>query len=180
MIRKVEIPLDKRKVLLLFIGSIAFVILGLWTLLYPDSKHPDIIRFWGALAVIFFGAGTITSIKKLLDKKPGLINDSKGIHENTQGTSIGLIEWEDITHIKLIRFNSINFLSIHVINPEKYILKSKNKFNKQLMTWNKNMTQTPLSITTNTLKYDVYKLEALIQKEYTYWTQKAAREANQQ
>jgi len=48
------------------------------------------------------------------------------------------------------------------------------------MTWNKNMTQTPLSITTNTLKYDVYKLEALIQKEYTYWTQKAAREANQQ
>lgn len=115
-----------------------------------------------------------------MDKKPGLINDSKGIHENTQGTSIGLIEWEDITHIKLIRFNSINFLSIHVINPEKYILKSKNKFNKQLMTWNKNMTQTPLSITTNTLKYDVYKLEALIQKEYTYWTQKAAREANQQ
>lgn len=179
MTRRIEIPLNKQKILLFLIGSIAFVLIDLGMLLYPDSKHPNIVRFWGVLGVSFFGATTITSIKKLLDKRPGLILDSKGIQENTHGTSIGLIEWKDITHIKLIQIQSTKFLSVHVTNPDKYVRKSKNKLKRQLMKWNMNMTQTPLSIATDPLKYNAFELETLIQKEYIYWTQKIAEETRQ-
>ncbi len=64
---------------------------------------------------------------------------------------------------------STKFLLICVENPEKYIGKTKNGMKAKLMRTNMKMYETPLSITSNTLKYNFIKLETLIQtafKEY--------------
>ena len=61
---------------------------------------------------------------------------------------------------------STKFLLIDLKNPEKYIGKAKNVIQAMLMKANLNMYKTPLSITSNTLKYDFGELEKLIQKEY--------------
>ena len=57
---------------------------------------------------------------------------------------------------------STKFLLIKLSNPEKYIEKAKNEMTARLMRTNIKMYGTPLSITSNTLKYDFEKLEKLI------------------
>ena len=61
---------------------------------------------------------------------------------------------------------STKFLLINVTDPEKYIGKAKSGMKAKLMRSNMKMYGTPLSITSNTLKYDFGELEQLIQTEF--------------
>ncbi len=49
---------------------------------------------------------------------------------------------------------------------DKYIGKAKNRVQTKLLKANMNMYDTPLSITSNTLKYDFQELEKIIQAEF--------------
>ena len=55
---------------------------------------------------------------------------------------------------------------IHVTNPEKYIGKAKSGMKAKLMRSNMKVYGTPLSITSNTLKYDFDELEKLVLTEF--------------
>ena len=171
---KIEIPLSKNKIILLTIGSFLFVIAGIW--LFANStefqnhsmrllRNPMVVKSVGIISVLFFGATGVYGIRKLFDKKVGLIIDKNGITDNSNASSIGLIEWKDILEIKTEQVMSTKFLLIEVNNPEKYIEKAKNGMKARLMKANMRMYGTPLSITSNTLKYDFNKLEKLIQTE---------------
>ncbi len=174
MNKTIEIPLSKKKITLLLLASIAFVAGGIWITINPEIfipnifriTNPQIIRFGGIAGILFFGAGSIYGIKKLFDKKVGLIIDSNGITDNSNASSIGLIEWNDIFEIRIKQVMSTKFLLIDIVNPEKYIGKAKNGFQAKLMKANMRMYETPLSITSNTLKYDFGELEKLIQTEF--------------
>jgi hypothetical protein len=174
--KRTEIPLNKNKITLLLIGSLAFVVFGIWFTFEPEifipkygrfrTQNPDIILFVGILSILFFGTTTIYGIRKLFDKKTGLIIDSDGITDNSNASSIGLIEWNDISEIRTMQVMSTKFLLIDIVNPENYIQKAKNGIQARLMRANMNLYETPLSISTNTLKYDFEELEKLIQKEF--------------
>ena len=174
MEEKIEIPLSKKKIILLLLAAIAFVAGGIWIATNPEKfipnifriTNPEIIRIGGIVGVLFFGAAGIYGIKKLFDKKVGLIIDSNGITDNSNASSIGLIEWKDISDIRTKQVMSTKFLLIDIVNPKKYIGKAKNGIQARLMKANMNMYETPLSITSNTLKYDFGELEKLIQTEY--------------
>ncbi|WP_431160940.1 STM3941 family protein [Flagellimonas beolgyonensis] len=174
MNNRIEIPLSKKKIALLLLGSIAFVVCGIWIATNPERfipnifriTDPEIIRIGGIVGILFFGATGIYGIKKLSDNKVGLIIDSDGITDNTNALSIGLIEWNDITEIRTKQVMYTKFLLIDITNPEKYIGKAKNGMQAKLMKANMNMYETPLSITSNTLKYDFGELEKLIQTEF--------------
>ena len=174
MNNRIEIPLSKKKIALLLLGSIAFVAGGIWIATNPERfipnifriTDPEIIRIGGIVGILFFGATGIYGIKKLFDKKVGLIIDSDGITDNSNASGIGLIEWNDITEIRTKQVMSTKFLLIDISNPEKYIGKAKNGMQAKLMKANINMYETPLSITSNTLKFDFGELEKLIQTEF--------------
>jgi len=114
--------------------------------------------------MILFIPMAIYSIIKFLDKKVGLIIDENGITDNSSATSIGLIEWNDITEIRIA--NTPKFILINVKNPEKYINKTKNKMKAMLMKMNMKMYGTPLIITLNSLKYDFNELLKIIQIKF--------------
>lgn len=176
---RIEIPLSKNKIYLLLIGVVIFLIAGFWMFIKPENAgdfyNPMIKRFLylnsesiqiiGIVGIVFFGAIGIYGIRKLFNKKAGLIIDSKGITDNSNATSIGLIEWNDISRISTKEVMSTKFLLIYIINPEKYIGKAKNVIHAKLMKANLKMYKTPLSITSNTLKYDFGELEKLIKTE---------------
>ena len=175
MENKIEIPLSKNKLFLGIGGSILFVILGIW--LFTNStefqdnsirlmRNPMVIKSVGIVGMLFFGATGIYGIRKLLDKKVGLIIDEYGITDNSNASSIGLIEWNDISEIITEQVMSTKFLLIKVENPEKYIGKAKSGMKARLMKTNMKMYGTPLSITSNTLKYEFNELEKLIQTEF--------------
>lgn len=175
MTEKIEIPLSKNKLFLGIGGSILFVVLGIWLFINADGfqensmrllRNPMVIKGAGILAILFFGATGIYGFRKLFDKKIGLIIDSNGITDNSNASSVGLIEWNDIYGIKKQQVMSTKFLLINITDPEKYIGKVKSGMKAKLMRTNMKMYGTPLSITSNTLKYDFEKLEQLIQTEF--------------
>ena len=127
---------------------------------------PELIQTIGVLGLIFFGVTLSYGIKKLFDKKIGLIIDSKGITDNSNASSIGLIEWNDISEIRTKKVLSTKFLLIDVVNPDKYIQKAKSKFQAKLINLNMNRYKTPITITTNILKYDFEELKKLIHTEH--------------
>jgi len=164
---KIEIPISKTKISFLLIGALIFVILGVLFLLTPDKftttifRNPQIIRIVGIVAVLFFGAAGIYGLRKLFDKSVGLTIDDYGITDNSNASSVGLIDWADIFEIKTEQVMSTRFLLIFVDNPDKY-LERVNGFKRKLMKANMKMYGTPLSITSNTLRYDFSDLERLI------------------
>ena len=175
MKEKIEIPLSKNKLILGIGGSLLFVIAGIWLFLNADSfqehsfrllRNPMVVKGVGTLSFLFFGATGIFGFKKMFDKKVGMIIDSSGITDNSNASSVGLIEWNDITDIITKQVMSTKFLLINVANPEKYIGKAKSGMKAKLLRLSMKMYKTPLSITSNTLKYDFGELEKLIQTEF--------------
>ena len=175
MKEKIVIPLSKTKFYLGILGSLLFVIAGIWMFINVDIyqdfplrlfRNPMIIKSIGVISILFFGTTGIIAFKKLFDKKAGLIIDSIGITDNSNASSIGLIEWNDITDIITKQVMLTKFLLINVKNSEKYIEKAENGMKIKVMRTNMKMYGTPLSITSNTLKYDFGQLEKLIQTEF--------------
>lgn len=164
---KVEIQVSKAKISFGLIGALIFVILGVLFTLTPDKftnssfSNPQTIRIVGVVAVLFFGAAGIYGLRKLFDKSVGLKIDDYGITDNSNASSVGLIDWSDILEIKTKRVMSTGFILIFVDNPDKY-LERVNGFKRKLMKGNMKMYGTPLSITSNTLRYDFNDLERLI------------------
>jgi hypothetical protein len=177
---KIEIPLSKKKISILLLASIGLISGGFWMVINPENAgrffnpitkrffylNSELIQIIGIVGILFFGAAAIYGLTKIFDKKIGLILDSNGITDNSNASSIGLIEWNDILGIRTKQVMSTKFLLIDIVNPEKYLGKAKNGIQSRLMKSNMNMYETPLSITSNTLNYDFGELEKLIQTEF--------------
>ena len=175
MIEKIEIPIGKKKIILILFGGLFLIFGGIWLALYPENfipnifriRNPDIIRLWGIIGFVFFGLAFAFGIKKLFDKKLGLIIDENGITDNSNASSIGLIKWSDITEIRTEQVASTKFFLIYVKNPEEYIAKPKSRIKRKLLQVNMNGYGTPLSITSNTLSWKFDRLEKQIMKSRT-------------
>lgn len=154
----IEIPLSKKKSVIALIAAVFFVIVGYLGAVKPEDfvsplfKSPEIIGISGMAGVCFFGLSVIVITWKLFDNKPGLIIDKNGITDNTNATSIGLIEWDDITGIEVQQVVSTKFLILHTNNPDKYIKRAKNYFLRRAMEMNIKTYGSPISVTSNSLK----------------------------
>ena len=62
-------------------------------------RNPMVIKGIGILAILFFGGTGIYGFNKIFDKKAGLIIDANGITDHSNASSVGLIEWNDISEI---------------------------------------------------------------------------------
>jgi hypothetical protein len=169
--QKIEIPISRIKLILILIGSILFVILGIYLAKNPEDflsfrhRNPEIIRIVGVFSACFFGLIGFYVVIKLFDNKPGLILDEIGITDNSSAIAYGLIFWKDIVSIRTEKIQTTQFLIIEVNNPEEYI-KNSSKFKKLLFKTNFKIYGTPLSINASGLKTNFKKLEALIQTEF--------------
>jgi hypothetical protein len=168
---EIRIALSKKKLIFAFIGSIIFVALGIQFILKPESyissshRNAELIVIVGYASLIFFGICLIYIFYKAFDKKPGLIVNENGITDNSNFASVGLIEWSEIIGIRTEQVMSTKFILIDVLNPEKFIQKSS-KFKASLMKANLKMYGTPLSITSNTLRYNFDEMERLLKSEF--------------
>jgi hypothetical protein len=177
MIEKIEIPISKQKIFIVLFGVLILFVGGICLVLKPETfgnniigiRNPENIRFFGIAGIIFFGAALIYGISKLFDNKPGLIIDENGISDNSNASSVGLINWSDIVEIKAEQVMSTKFLLIYVKNSEEYITKTKSALKRKLLQANMNKYGTPISIIYNTLSWDFAKVEKLIRKTKSQW-----------
>ena len=120
----------------------------------------------GVVSVIFFGTCAIFIGLKLFDKKVGLTINETGIIDNSNATSIGLIDWKDIIGVDKIEVTSTKILIIKTDVPDKYIERAKNRLAKRAMKANNKMYGSPISIISNSLKIKSQELEELITSEF--------------
>ncbi|AUC15769.1 hypothetical protein BTO06_11685 [Tenacibaculum sp. SZ-18] len=164
---EIKIPLSKTKIILLMIGALAFVIVGAWGIIEPEEfasiRYPkNIVLLSGIVGVLFFGLCFIFISKIVFSRKTGLIINDDGIIDNSNATSVGLIEWKDITGIKSWKTGSTKVIVILTSEPEKYIERSKNIISKKAMKANNRIYGSPISIISNSLKINFSELEKLI------------------
>ncbi len=165
---KIEIPFSKKKIVLLLVAAIAFVVVGVLFVLNPGTfergvlRNAQMVQLLGVISILFFGVGGYFLSKKLLESKSGLIIDEHGITDNSNATSVGLIEWRDITGVETIILSSNKILMILTINPEKYISRASNAIIRRTMKANHEMFGSPIQISVNSLKISHSELYALI------------------
>lgn len=164
----ITIPLSKSKNLLSLLGAVAFVVLGVFFMISPavflTTTHRStlFIQLIGLASVLFFGLCLVYIVKSLFDTKPGLIIDQYGITDNSNASSVGLIEWADIEGIETIRVASTRFLILYTGQPDKYIQRAKNGLIKTALQANYKQYGSPISITANTLGIKFSALESLV------------------
>ncbi len=160
---KIEIPLSRTKLAKLLFFSILFLIGGFWMVITdPQTSNPlfnnPLIKMLASYGSIIMGAiGTYYFTRKLFDKTPGLVIDKLGIYDNTTAFKFGLIPWADISQIyeRSIQVSIASkqyFVTIVLIDPEKYIQKETNTLKRKLLTANANSYGSPIHISTNGLK----------------------------
>jgi hypothetical protein len=163
-----EIAIDKSKVIFAILASVLFIALGFWLVFSFATMQtrfsPLMIQILGIASILFFGLALFFTIPKYFDKSPGLIFTNKGIVDNTNGTSVGLIEWDDIVEITAIEIWKTKAILLLTDKPEKYIEKANSSQDK-IMRANLKMYGTPLCITPQTLKIDFEDLYDLILEE---------------
>ena len=167
----IEIRFSKRKLVLILLGSIIFVILGFWYFLSPPKipisilNNPALIRVVGVASILFFGLGFSFSLKKLVDKSLGLIITSEGFSDNSSGVSGGFVSWEDVSEIKEAAVFNQKFLRIVVRNPEGYIHRQANALKRKVMEANYRNFGSPVSLSANGLECDFDELKKLLNKK---------------
>lgn len=172
---QIEIPLSKKKMTLTLLCSIIFVGIGLWFLINPPQinnpvfGNPTVIFIAGLASVVFFGLVTVIVLRKLSDKKAGLIINRQGIIDNSSGVSIGLVLWADIEEIKISQVMDQKFLMLIVRNPQEYLDKATNPLKRKAMEMNYKSYGSPISISANSLQTNFDDLSNLLAqklKEY--------------
>jgi len=165
----IEIPLSKSKLALLLIGSIGFVLAGVWFVTNPESlstqynhRSPALIVTVGVASILFFGLCAIFILRKMFDNKLGLIINDFGINDNSSGTSAGFIPWKDIEAIEKTTVARQNMLMIIVCNPKEYINKQTGFLARKAMEMNYKRFGSPIFLSANGLKYDFDELYQIV------------------
>ncbi|HMC32313.1 MAG TPA: STM3941 family protein, partial [Candidatus Angelobacter sp.] len=92
---ELALELSKGKIIFLLLGAIAFVAASVWMFSLDSEtirkelpfRNPLLVHGVGIAGMVFFGLGGLIGLRKLLDKKPGLVLNSSGIIDNSSGIS---------------------------------------------------------------------------------------------
>ncbi len=158
----IVVPLGKRKVALLFLGSLAFVAGSIWMWSNADiqPRYPPLyVKGVALLAGAFFALCAIYSCVKLFDQRPGLIVDGEGIIDNSSGVAAGRIGWDEIVGLQVYQIAGQRFLTILVTDPQKYAGRGP-FFTRMANAANTRMTGSPINISSSTLRL---KFEDLVE-----------------
>ncbi|MCH9814644.1 MAG: hypothetical protein K0U47_11970 [Epsilonproteobacteria bacterium] len=156
-----NIPFSKTK--LFFLGLLTAILtlasIGLFLEEYYFGK------VFGLLGFLLFGYGLYLIIVRYFTKSPGLIISTEGITNNMYYQKLTMIPWSDITHITTEESGFQRIITIHVKNPHIYIAKN-NPFNQLLSRINCAFAQTPIILTTTTLKIDFDSLLQVVEQAF--------------
>ena len=164
----VTVPLNKRKLALHALGSLAFVVLGACILfVWPLSRALRIVV--GAPAIAFFGLTLVLNLRRLLHPRPGLILSAEGIVDRGSGLSLGLVRWSDIEEIKAASINGTKFLVLKVRDPAPYLARG-NALQRMTHRANTSLVGSPVTLAAVTLSISFAELEQLVRKHHVKYS----------
>jgi hypothetical protein len=150
---RIEIPLSKVKLGLLCCVTIIFVAAGVVLLMdYNPATGPDNKTLTGFIALIFFGLSLIVLLRKISDKRPGLIIDENGLTDNSSDVSICFIEWDNIIGFSSVKISANRIILVEVSHPEQFVARARGIKMRLIMRVNHYLYGSPLFIASAALK----------------------------
>lgn len=151
------IMLSRKKIVLLLLGAAAFVAVSAWMFTLDDAtirremrRSPVFVRGVGVVGMAFFGLCGVFAVKKLFDKKPGLVLNSSGIIDNSSAVAAGFIPWSEILGVEVFEMFRQKILVIKVTRPEAYVERGS-RARQAANRANYRLCGSPIVITSNTL-----------------------------
>ena len=166
---RIEIYSNKKKAFLLLIGSLVFVIGGIYMFINADSdtgfraRSPLFTKIIGVVSILFFGIGIFGSIKQLIRNRLMLIINGRGLNLNPKKND--LLEWKNIEGFREINISGTRIIIIHVDNGKEIIEKEKSKLIKKLMEFNLNSYGSPYNISASTMNIKPNQLLDLLNQK---------------
>ena len=157
------IPLSKSKLMLAFLGSLAFVATGIWIVVITEEIYITIVV---CVVILFFGLCAVYCFFKLQDNNPGLIISHSGVIDNSSGVAVGEIQWSDVIEMTVLEINGQKMVCMIVHNPEQYIDRQKSFFRRFAMKQSLNMYGTPLIISSVSIKISFDELLGVLNEYY--------------
>jgi len=173
-IKEKVIELSKIKVALLTLGAILFVALGVWLLIEGIEVFEGSYRFdpimivVAVITIFFFSLCAVFGFKKFFDNSPGLILNHEGFIDNSSGVSAGRVPWSEVVEIGQYKIQSQKFITIYVINAEKYVNRG-NALKRMANRGNLKLSGTPINISSNSLKISFDELVETFE-QYFEWS----------
>ncbi len=136
----------------MLIGSIIFVVLGIWMFMNAynftgwKARNPILTQGIGVISILFFGFGIFIGIKRIIKSELALIIDSKGLNVYPKKSLSEYIEWKDILGFREIKIHSTRILIIDVKHPDYWIEKETSSIRRKLMQFNLNNYDSPFNI----------------------------------
>lgn len=164
----VVIPMSKTRVAVYLAATLAGCIVALTVLLNAGLLSPVLsvpdqwIRASAALVLIALAPRVAWLVKRLRDKRPGLILSDDGLTELTDGVSAGKVPWQDIEDAATVEVRNRKVILVHVRNPENYINRHPNKVKRQALKVKHCFYGTPVAINPSSLKITLEELHRLL------------------
>lgn len=129
---------NKRKTALILLGSLLFVMGGIFFVMYPESfdREPILTRALGIICILFFGFAAIVSVRYLLANHLLLEITDHGLDIGDKYKTF--ILWQDIIGFKEISIYSNPIIIILIKNSDAVIQQESNKIKKKMMQFNMN------------------------------------------
>ncbi|WP_333620735.1 STM3941 family protein [Sphingobacterium multivorum] len=129
---------NKKKTLLMLIGSLLFVAGGIFFVMHPESfdGEPLITRMIDILCILFFCFAAIVFVRYLISNRLLLEITDQGLH--IVDIHKTFIEWQDISGFKEIAIYSTPIIIILIKNSKAVIDDEPNMIKKKMMQFNMN------------------------------------------
>lgn len=122
--KPLELKPVRGKLAPLLLGSLAFVLMGLW-LLSPYGEvmaggsvgYSWFLKVLGGIAVLFFGACALEILRQMLDSRPRLILDDRGIFDRSLSTPV--IPWSSILDAQIVQVKRSRFIALLLSDEEE-------------------------------------------------------------
>lgn len=168
------IKLSRTKIVFLTVGALGFVALGLWLVLLDDAfiqsfrrfNDPTFVHGSGLAAVLFFGVCAVAGIRKLYDRKPGLVFSREGMLDNASSVAAGFVPWQEITGAEMLKIERTRILVVKVADPQKYVERG-GKWKRMLLQTNLKLYGSPIQIPATALQIDFDELVKLFTEYLT-------------
>ncbi len=166
MADEVFIPINRKKMIIM---TVVYSILGIGAFLVTfylgesqDWVSPTVFKVASVIVLLFFMVLAGTFAKNVKSAAAGLTINRKGINDQANSISSGLIYWKDIKGISKIKTPSSQYILVMVKKPQKYIENAKNNAIKRLLNHNLANYKTPIVINVTALQTNLDELEGII------------------
>jgi hypothetical protein len=155
-----RIELSRARLALMILGALLMAGLGGWMMVADAQSSlivtlrrfapPEAVHLIGGAGVLFFGGCAVYAVRKLFDRKPGLILNAAGLVDNSSAVAAGFIPWSEISGVSMLVLGRQRMVSVHLVNPERYASRG-NAVKRALNRANMGLCGTPIVISSTVL-----------------------------